>query len=191
MNVGNLISGSSAFSKPNLYIWKFLVHVLLKPSLKDFEYNLASMWNEYNCTVVWTFFGIAILWDWKENWHFPVLWPCWVFQICWHIECSTLTASSFRILSGSARNLSPPIALFVLIVMLPKAHLTSHLRMSGLRWVTTKSWLSGLWRSLLYSLSVCSCNLFLISSASVRSLSFLFFIMPVPAWNIPLMSPTW
>ena len=43
MNVGNLISGSSAFSKPNLYIWKFLVHVPLKPSLKDFEYNLASM----------------------------------------------------------------------------------------------------------------------------------------------------
>ena len=43
MNVGNLISGSSAFSKPNLYIWKFLVHVPLKPSLKDFEYKLASM----------------------------------------------------------------------------------------------------------------------------------------------------
>ena len=42
-NVGNLVSGSSAFSKPNLYIWKFLVDVLLKPSLKDFEHNLASM----------------------------------------------------------------------------------------------------------------------------------------------------
>ena len=42
MNVGNLISGSSASSKPSLYIWKFLVHVLLKPSLKDFEHNLAS-----------------------------------------------------------------------------------------------------------------------------------------------------
>ena len=42
-NVGNLISGSSAFSKPSLYIWKFLVHVLLKPSWKDFEYNLAGM----------------------------------------------------------------------------------------------------------------------------------------------------
>ena len=43
MNTGNLISGSSAFSKPSLYIYKFLVHVLLKPNLKDFEYNLASM----------------------------------------------------------------------------------------------------------------------------------------------------
>ena len=39
MNVGNLISGSSAFSKPSLYVWKFLAHMLLKPSLKDFEYN--------------------------------------------------------------------------------------------------------------------------------------------------------
>ena len=42
-NVGNLISGSSAFSKSSLYIWKFLVQVLLKRSLKDFEHNLASM----------------------------------------------------------------------------------------------------------------------------------------------------
>ena len=42
-DVGNLISGSSAFSKSSLNIWKFLVHVLLKPSLEDFEYDLASM----------------------------------------------------------------------------------------------------------------------------------------------------
>ena len=42
-DVSNLISGSSAFSKPRLYIWKFLIHVLLKPSLKDFEHNLVSM----------------------------------------------------------------------------------------------------------------------------------------------------
>ena len=46
MDVGNLISGSSAFLKPSLYIWKFLVCVLLKPSLKDFEHNHASMWND-------------------------------------------------------------------------------------------------------------------------------------------------
>ena len=43
MNVGNLISGSSTFSKLSLYIWKFSVHILLKPSLKDFEHNLTSM----------------------------------------------------------------------------------------------------------------------------------------------------
>ena len=69
--IGNLISGSSAFSKSSLYIWKFSVHVLLKPSLKDFEHNLTSMWNECNCTVVWTFFIIAFLWDWNENSPFP------------------------------------------------------------------------------------------------------------------------
>ena len=52
MNVGNLVSGSSAFSKPTLYIWKFLIHILLKPNLKDFEYYLASMSNKCNCVVV-------------------------------------------------------------------------------------------------------------------------------------------
>ena len=76
--VGSLISGSSAFSKSSLYIWKFSVHVLLKTSLKDFEHKLSMlsslMWNEYNCMVVWTFFGITLLWDWNENWLFPGLW---------------------------------------------------------------------------------------------------------------------
>ena len=66
-NVGNLSSGSFAFYKPNLYIWKFSVHVLLKPSLKDFEHNLASMGNVCNCMVVWIFCSIALLWDWNEN----------------------------------------------------------------------------------------------------------------------------
>ena len=74
-DVGSLISGSSAFSKSSLYIWKFSVHVLLKPSLKDFEHFFASMWNKCNCAVAWAFFGIAFLWDWNENWPFPVLWP--------------------------------------------------------------------------------------------------------------------
>ena len=47
MDVGNLISGSPAFSKSSLYIWKYLVHVLLNPNLKDFEHYLTNMWNEY------------------------------------------------------------------------------------------------------------------------------------------------
>ena len=51
-HVGNLISGSSAFSEPNLYIWKFLVQILLKLSLKNFEHNLANMRNEPNCMIV-------------------------------------------------------------------------------------------------------------------------------------------
>ena len=51
-DVGNLISGSSAFSKSSLNIWKFLVHVLLKPGLENFEHYFASVWDECNCAVV-------------------------------------------------------------------------------------------------------------------------------------------
>ena len=67
VDVGNLISGSSAFSKFSLNIWKFSVHEQQKPSLKDFDHNLASMGNEHNFPVVCTFFGTALLWDWNEN----------------------------------------------------------------------------------------------------------------------------
>ena len=74
-NVGNLISGSSAFSKSSLDTWKFSVHLLLKPHLENFEHYSTSVWNVCNCAVVWTFFGIAFLWDWNENWPFPVQWP--------------------------------------------------------------------------------------------------------------------
>ena len=74
-DVGNLISGSSAFSKTSLNIWKFTIHVLLKPGLENFKHYFTSMWDEYYCAVVWAFFGIAFLWDWNENWPFPVLWP--------------------------------------------------------------------------------------------------------------------
>ena len=111
---------------------------------------------------------------------------CWVSQICWHIECSTFTASSFRIWNSATGIPSPPLALFV--VMLSKAHLTSRSRMSGSRWVITPSWLSGSWSSFLYCSSVYYCYLFLISSASVRSVPFLSFIEPVFAWKVPLVS---
>ena len=73
-DVGNLISGSFAFSKSSLNIWKFTVHILLKPSLENFRHHFASVWDECNCAVVWTFFGIAFLWDWNVNWPFPVYW---------------------------------------------------------------------------------------------------------------------
>ena len=79
-DVGNLISGFSAFSKSSLNIWKFTVHVPLKPALENFEQYFASMWDECNCAVVWAFFAIAFLWDWNENWPFPVLWPLLSFQ---------------------------------------------------------------------------------------------------------------
>ena len=67
--------------------------------------------------------------------------------------------------------------------MLPKAHLTLHFRMSGSTWVITPLWLSGSWRSLLYSSSVYSCHLFLISFASFRFIPFLSCIVPIFAWN--------
>ena len=74
-DVHNLISGSSAFSKSSLNIWKFMIHLLLKPGLENFEHYFASVWDECNCVTVWTFFEIAFLWYWNENWSFPVLWP--------------------------------------------------------------------------------------------------------------------
>ena len=74
-DVGNLISCSSASSKSSLNIWKFTVHILLKPFLENFEHYFTSLWDECNCVVDSTFFSIAFLWDWNENWPFPILWP--------------------------------------------------------------------------------------------------------------------
>ena len=87
-DVGNLISGSSAFSKSSLNTWKFTVHILLKPSLKNFEHYFASVWDESNCAVAWTFFGIRM-----KIGLFQSCGHCWVFHICWYIEYSTFTAS--------------------------------------------------------------------------------------------------
>ena len=66
-DVGNLISGSFAFSETSLNIWKFMVHVLLKPGLENFEHYFTSLWDECNCVVVWASFDNASLWDWNEN----------------------------------------------------------------------------------------------------------------------------
>ena len=126
-------SGSSWF----MYCWSLTWRILSTTLLK--------MWDECNCVVVWAFFGIAFLWDWNEKWPFPVLWPLLSLPICWHIECSTFTTSSFRIWNSSAGIPSPLLALFV--VMLPKAHLTLHSRMSGSMWVITTFWLPGLLKS--------------------------------------------
>ena len=115
------------------------------------------------------------------------------------LERSTFTAPSSRIWNSSTGIPSLPLALFcsalftstslaLFVAILPKAHLTSHSRMSGSRWVITSSWLSGSWRSFLYSSSVYSRHLFLISSAYVRSIPFLSIIEPIFAWNVPLVS---
>ena len=95
-DVGNLISASSAFSISNLYICKFSVYVLLKPGLEDFEHYLTSMWNEHPCTMVWTFVASSFF---RIETKTDLCQSCghwWVFQICWHIEGSTLTVTSFR-----------------------------------------------------------------------------------------------
>ena len=124
--------------------------------------QLCSSWNS-----LWHCLSLGL--EWKLTF-FQSCGHCWVFQVWWHSECHTFTASSFRIWNSLAGILSPPLAL--LIVMLPKAPLTLHCRMSGSRLVITPSWLPGSWRSFLYSSSVHSCYVFLISSASVRSIPF-------------------
>ena len=58
-NVGNLISGSLAFSKSSLYSWKFSVHILLYTSSKNFEYKFASMWKWLQLYI-----SLNILWHW-------------------------------------------------------------------------------------------------------------------------------
>ena len=144
-NVGNLISGSSSFSKSSLYIWKFSVHILVKPGLENFEHYFASIWDECNCVIIWTFYSIAFLWDGNESWPFPVLWPLLSFPNLLAYWASTFTASFFRIWNSSTVIPSPPPALFV--VILPKALSTSYSRRSGSRWAITSLWLS---RSLRY-----------------------------------------
>ena len=144
-DVGNLISGFSAIFKTSLNIWKFTVHLLLKPGLENFKHYFTRVGDKFNCAVfkhslALPFFGIGI-----KNDHFQSCGHSWVFQICWHSECSTFTASFFNISNSSTGIPSPPLALF--IVMLPNAHLTSHSRMSCSRWVITSLWLPGSWRS--------------------------------------------
>ena len=109
---GSSIFGSSSFCKSSLNIWKFTVHVLLKPGLENFDHCFTSVWDECNCAVVWAFFGMLFF---EIGMKTDLVQSCghwWVFQICWHIEHSTLTASSFRIWNSSAGIPSPPLALF-------------------------------------------------------------------------------
>ena len=117
-----------------LAIWPLIPHSLSKPSLEDFEHHFTSVWDECNCAVVWPFFGIFLFFgSGMKTDFFQSCGHSWVFQICWHIECSTFIASSFRIWNISTGIPSPSLAL--LVVLFPKAQLTSHSRMSGSRWV--------------------------------------------------------
>ena len=125
-------SGSSQF----IYSWN-LAWRIVSITLLAFEMSAIVRWFEHS--LEWPFFGVGMKTD-----LFQSCGHCWVFQICWHSECSTFTASSSRIWKSSTGIPSHPLALFA--VMLPKAHLTSHSRMSGSRWVITPLSLSGSWR---------------------------------------------
>ena len=73
-DVGNLISGSSVFSKSSLNIWKFTVHILLKPGLENFEHYFTSVWDECNCVVVLNILWHCLFWglEWKLTFSNPV-----------------------------------------------------------------------------------------------------------------------
>ena len=156
-DVGNLISGPLPFLKPAwtsgslqfMYCWSLAWRIL---SITLLACEMSAIVQEFVHSLALPFFGVGMKTD-----LFQSCGHCWVFQICWHIECSTLTESSFRIWKSSTGIPSPPLALFV--VMLSKAHLTSHSRMFGSRWVNTPSWLSRSWKSFLCSSSVYSCHL--------------------------------
>ena len=107
VDIGNLISGSSVFSKSSLSLWNFSVHILLKPSLGNLsiillacEVSAIVQYFEYSLALL--FFGIGMKTD-----LFQSCGHCWVFQICWHVEYSTFTASSFRILTISWNSITP------------------------------------------------------------------------------------
>ena len=108
-------SGSSWF----IYCWNLAWRIL---SINLLACEMSAIVREFEHSLALPFFGVGMKTD-----LFQSCGHCWVFQICWHIECSTFTASSFRIWNSSSGILSPPLALF--IVMLPKAHFTSHFRM--------------------------------------------------------------
>ena len=122
-------SGSSQF----MYCWSLAWRIL---SITLLACEMNAIVQQFEHSLALPSFGIGM----KTN-IFQSCGHCWVFQICWYIECSTLAPAHFRILNSSARIPSPPPALFR--VMLPKVHLMSHSRMSGSRWVTTQLWLSG------------------------------------------------
>ena len=167
-------SGSFQFT----YCWSLAWRIL---SITLLACEMSVIVHEVEHSLALPFFGMGMKID-----LFQSCGHCWVFRICWHTECSTFTASSFKIWNSSTGILSTPLALF--IVMLPKAHLTLHSKMSGFRSAITPSWLSGSltsFFSFLYN-SVYSCHLFLLSSASVRYISLLSYIVPI---FVPLVSP--
>ena len=145
--------------------WLLVIWSLVSLPFLNIAWTCGSSWFTSCWSLAWRILSItwlacemnAIVWQFEHSYAliffglglkidlFQSCGHCWVFQICWHIDCNTLTASSFRIWNSSAGVSSPPLALFV--VIFPKAHLTLDSKMSGSSWMITASWLSGSWRS--------------------------------------------
>ena len=142
-------SGSSPFT----YCWSRLGEFWALLYLCVRQVQLCGSLN-----ILWHCVSLGLEW----NGPFPVLWPLLSFPNLLAYWVQHFHSIIFQDLHSSTGIPSPPLALFV--VMLSKAHLTSHSMMSGSRWVITPSWLSSPWGSFLYS-SVYSCHLLLISSA--------------------------
>ena len=122
-------SGSSWY----MYCWSISWRIL---SITLLACKVRTIVQYFEHSLTLTFFGIVMKTDLCQS-----CGHSWVFQIYWHIECSTFTASSFWPWNSTAGIPSHPLALFT--VMLPKVHLTLHMKISGSRWVITPSWLSG------------------------------------------------
>ena len=159
-----------------IYCWSLAWRIFSMTLLACISQLCGSLNILWHCLSL-PFFGIGMKTDLFQSCN-----HCWVFQICWHIECSTFTASSFRIWNISAG--IPPFPLALFVVMIPKAYLTSYSRMSRSRRVIMPSWLSASLR-FLYS-SVYSCHL-LISSVSFQSILFLSFVEPIFTWSVHLV----
>ena len=179
MYVRNLISGSSGLSKSSLNIWEFSVHVLLKPSLENFERylpvcDMSAIVRQFEHSLALPFSGIRMKTD--------------LFQSVATAEFSKCAgilsaALSQHHLSGFEIAGIPSLLLALFVVMIPKAHLTSDSRMSG-------SHCDYLGHEDLFCIVLpVFFYLFLISSVSVRSIPFLSFIVSFFAWNVPLVSP--
>ena len=127
----------SSWSSQFTYCWSLAWRIL---SITLLACDMSAIVRQFELSLAFPFFEIEMKTD-----LFQFCGHCWVFQILWHIECSTFTALSFRIWNSSAGIPSPPLALSV--VMLPKAHLPLHSRMSDSRWMIAPSWFSGSLRS--------------------------------------------
>ena len=149
------ISGSSWFTYCWSLAWRILITTLLHVKWMQLYSSLSIPWH---CPPL----GL----EWKLTFSSPVC--CWVFKFAGMLSVALSQHHLLGFEIAQLEFLHLQVTLF--IVMLPKAHFTSHSRMSGSRWVITPSWLSWSLKSFLYSSSVYSCYLFLISSTSVRSI---------------------